>query len=60
VTYSWLLVYKTYDNARKATALKDYITWCLTEGQAVNESLGFVRLPPQVVSRTVRALDNIH
>jgi phosphate transport system substrate-binding protein len=59
VTYSWLLLYKTYDNPDKATALKDYVTWCLTDGQALNESLGFVRLPPQVVSRAVRAVDSV-
>jgi phosphate transport system substrate-binding protein len=60
VTYSWLLLYKTYDNPQKAAALKDYVRWCLTDGQAFNESLGFVRLPPQVVSRAVRAVDNVH
>ena len=60
VTYSWLLLYKTYDNPQKAAALKDYVRWCLTDGQAFNESLGFVRLPPQVVSRAVRAVDSVH
>ena len=60
VTYSWLLLYKTYDNPQKVVALKNYVTWCLTEGQAFNESLGFVRLPPQVVSRAVRAVDSVH
>jgi phosphate transport system substrate-binding protein len=59
VTYSWLLLYKTYDNPDKATAVKDYVAWCLTDGQAFNESLGFVRLPPHVVSRAVRAVDSV-
>ena len=57
VTYSWLLLYKTYDNPQKLAALKDYVRWCLTDGQALNESLGLVRLPPQVVSRAVRAVE---
>jgi ABC-type phosphate transport system substrate-binding protein len=52
--------YKTYDNPQKSAALRDYVTWCLTDGQAFNESLGFVRLPPQVVSRAVRAVDSLH
>jgi phosphate transport system substrate-binding protein len=60
VTYSWLLLYKTYDNPQKAAALKNYVRWCLTEGQSFNESLGFVRLPPWVVTRAVRAVDSIH
>jgi phosphate transport system substrate-binding protein len=59
VTYSWLLLYKTYDNPQKSAALKDYVRWCLTDGQAFNESLGFVRLPPQVVSRALRAVDSV-
>jgi phosphate transport system substrate-binding protein len=59
VTYSWLLLYKTYDNPQKVAALKNYVTWCLTDGQAFNESLGFVRLPPQVVSRAVHAVDSV-
>jgi hypothetical protein len=58
VTYSWLLLYRHYDET-KAAALKDYITWCLTDGQEFSESLGFVRLPPRVVSRAVRAVGSI-
>ena len=58
VTYSWLLLYRHYDET-KAAALKDYVTWCLTDGQEFSESLGFVRLPPRVVSRAVRAVGNI-
>jgi phosphate transport system substrate-binding protein len=59
VTYSWLLLYKQYDHPQKAAALKDYVRWCLIDGQEFNESLGFVRLPPRVVSRAVRAVDSI-
>jgi phosphate transport system substrate-binding protein len=59
VTFSWLLVYKQYDDHRKAAALKQYIKWCLTEGQAFNESLGYVRLAPQVVARTMAAVDRV-
>jgi phosphate transport system substrate-binding protein len=58
VTYSWLLLYRHYEET-KAAALKDYVTWCLTDGQEFSESLGFVRLPPRVVSRAVCAVGNI-
>jgi len=60
VTYSWLLLYKTYDNPQKGATLKDYVRWRLTDGQAFNESLRFVRLPPQVVSRVLHAVDSVH
>jgi len=59
VTFSWLLLYKQYDDPLKATALKQYVKWCLTEGQAFNESLGYVRLAPQVIAHTMAAVDRI-
>jgi phosphate transport system substrate-binding protein len=59
VTFSWLLLYKQYDDQRKAAALKQYVKWCLTEGQAFNESLGYVRLAPQVTAQTTAAVDRI-
>ena len=33
VTYSWLLLYGKYDDAKKLDALKDVVRWCLDEGQ---------------------------
>jgi phosphate transport system substrate-binding protein len=59
VTYSWLLVYKQYDDAQKLAALKHYVRWCLTTGQEFNEALGFVRLPPQIIARSLEALDSL-
>ncbi len=43
----------------QAAALKQYVKWCLTEGQAFNESLGYVRLAPQVIAHTMAAVDRI-
>jgi ABC-type phosphate transport system substrate-binding protein len=59
VTYSWLLLYKGGHDPQKATALKQYVTWCLTDGQEFNESLGFVRLPPRIATRAERAVDTL-
>jgi phosphate transport system substrate-binding protein len=59
VTYSWLLLYKKYDDQQKAAALKQFVTWCLTEGQAFSETLGYVRLAPHVVTRTTTAVESI-
>jgi phosphate transport system substrate-binding protein len=59
VTYSWLLLYKQYNDQHKATALKHYVKWCLTEGQAFSEALGYVRLAPHVATRVTAAVDNI-
>ena len=59
VTFSWLLLYKHYDDQPKAAALKQYIKWCLTEGQAFNDALGYIRLAPQVIARAMTAVDSI-
>jgi hypothetical protein len=57
VTYSWLLLYKEYSDQQKLAALKQYVRWCLVDGQEFNESLGFMRLPPRVVSLATSAVD---
>jgi phosphate transport system substrate-binding protein len=59
VTYSWLMLYKRYDDAHKLAALKQFIKWCLGAGQEYNESLGFVRLPPPVIARATAAVDGL-
>jgi phosphate transport system substrate-binding protein len=59
VTYSWLLLYKKYDDPQKAAALKEYVNWCLPVGQEYSESLGYLRLPPPVVTRAMNALGGI-
>ena len=56
VTYSWLLLYKRYDDPQQRAALKRFVQWCLTEGQAFNEPLGYLRLPPHVVTRGLEAV----
>ncbi len=59
VTYSWLLLYEKYDDAKKLAALKEVVRWCLDEGQQESESLGYLRLAPQVVSAATQALGSI-
>jgi phosphate transport system substrate-binding protein len=59
VTYTWLLLYQDYGDARKAEAVRRFVRWCLTEGQPYNEELGFIRLPPQVARAGLEALDQI-
>ncbi len=59
VTYTWLLLYKQYDDSQKLAELKQYVQWGLTVGQEFSESLGFIRLPPEVVTLAKNALDNV-
>ena len=40
VTYTWIIAYKKYADAKKGNALKDVLTYCLTDGQKESECAG--------------------
>jgi phosphate transport system substrate-binding protein len=54
VTYTWLLCYKQYPDAKVASALKAVIRYGLTDGQKLSGELGYVPLP-EAVAKTVLA-----
>ena len=58
-TFSWLLLYKKYDDAAKLKALKDFVTYGLTEGQAFAVELGYIPLPESVVAKANAALSSV-
>ena len=59
VTYTWIMTYKKYAEPKKAAALKDVLTYCLTDGQKESETLGYIPLPSAVVDTVKAALGNI-
>ena len=59
VTYTWIIAYKKYADAAKGSALKDVLTYCLTDGQKESESLGYIPLPAKVTDKVKAALANI-
>jgi phosphate transport system substrate-binding protein len=59
VTLSWLLLYRSYPDQAKASALKQFVNFGLTEGQRYSRELGYVPLPDEIVSRSKKALDTI-
>lgn len=59
VTYTWIIAYKTYDDAEKVKVFKELINYCLTDGQKQSESLGYIPLPEAVTSKVSAALDNV-
>ena len=58
-SFTWLLVYKKYDDAAKLKALKDFIAWGLTDGQKLSEGLGYIPLPSSVVTKAQAALATV-
>ncbi len=59
VTYTWMLVYKKYDDPEKAKAMEAMIQYGLTEGQKQSAELGYIPLPAVVVEKVAAAADVI-
>ena len=59
VTFSWILLYKNYPDAEKATSISDLFQWCLRDGQTYAPQLGYVKLPPNVTEKALAALNTI-
>jgi len=60
VTFTWLLLYKKYDDAAKLTALKAFVNYGLTDGQSFAGDLGYIPLPASVVAKCQAALQTIN
>ena len=59
VTYTWLLVYKKYDNPDKALAMSIMIDYAINEGQKQAEPLGYIPLPKVVREQVAVAANGI-
>jgi phosphate transport system substrate-binding protein len=59
VTYTWWLVHPKYDKAGEADTIKALAAWCLTDGQKLSDSLGYLPLPPAVVAKVQAAAATI-
>lgn len=60
VSFSWLLLYDRYPDREKATALKRFVAWGLTEGQRMSRDLGYIPLPGEVAALSLAALERIN
>jgi phosphate transport system substrate-binding protein len=59
VTYSWLLLYRQYADARTSAAIKDFVGWGLTRGQSFASGLDYLPLPAEIASRGRQALADV-
>lgn len=59
-SFTWLLVPSTIADAAKKTVLKEFVKWMLAEGQTYTESLGYARLPKEVVQMELKAIGQIN
>ena len=60
MSFSWLLLYERYQDREKASALKKFVAWGLTEGQTHSRDLGYIPLPAEVQSLSLAELDRVN
>ena len=58
-TFTWVLLYKKYDNAPMGEAVKKFVNFGLTDGQKFAEELGYIPLPKEVVEKCLEALKSV-
>jgi phosphate transport system substrate-binding protein len=58
-TFTWILLYKKYDNAPVGEAAKKFVTFGLTDGQKFAEELGYIPLPKEIVEKGLEALKTV-
>lgn len=58
-TYTWMVFYKKYEDAKKAEALRKMVTYCLDEGQKIADKAGYIPLPANVIEKVRAASANI-
>jgi len=57
VGFTYLLLYRQYDDPAKLAAMKKLVRWCLEdEGQDFCGRLGYVRLPANLATEVIRAV----
>jgi phosphate transport system substrate-binding protein len=59
VTFTWLILYKTYPDEKKLETLRDFVKFAVTEGQSVSDQLGYIPLPAPVVEKVKAAIDTV-
>jgi phosphate transport system substrate-binding protein len=58
-SFTWLLIPAQIQDAAKKTAIKDFLSWMLTNGQQFCEGLDYAKLPKEVVSQEQKAIAQI-
>jgi len=59
VTFSWILLRKSYRNPQTAEALRSLVQWSLQDGQDYAPDLGYVQLPAIVAEKAMAAVNTV-
>jgi phosphate transport system substrate-binding protein len=50
-SFTWVYVKNSSDNARRAAALNDFMSWMYSNGQELGAEQGYSELPPQLLAK---------
>jgi phosphate transport system substrate-binding protein len=56
---TWMMFYKKYKSADEANAVKSWANWVLGDGQNLNNTKGFAKVPSSVVGQARSAVNQI-
>jgi phosphate transport system substrate-binding protein len=58
-SFTWLLIPEKFQDANKRDAIKNMLTWALSDGQNFTEALSYAKLPKEVVEKEKKAISKI-
>jgi len=58
-SFTWLLIPSKIADAGKRDAVKGFLKWMMTDGQQFCEGLAYAKLPKEVVTKELKAIDKI-
>lgn len=58
-SFTWLLIPSKFSDGSKRDAIKGFVKWMLTDGQNDTEALAYARLPKEVITKELSALNKV-
>jgi phosphate transport system substrate-binding protein len=58
-SFTWLLIPSKFSDAGKRDAVKGFVKWMLADGQNYAEALSYAKLPKEVVTKEIKALNEV-
>ena len=58
-SFTWLLIPEKITDPTKKKAIKDFLTWMLTDGQKMTDALSYAALPKAVIAKEQKAIAKI-
>ena len=57
--FTWIVVHRNQANQAAGSALKDFLTWALTDGQVYAKELYYAPLPKSLAERVIETVNTI-